>query len=66
MDKGRIAMSGTPGEIFTQREKLKEYKLDVPQVTTLAYELRERGIDVPADVLSPEELVKSLTTRYRS
>ena len=64
MDKGKIAMSGTPGEIFTQREKLKEYKLDVPQVTSLAYELRERGLDIPADVLSPEELVKELTTRY--
>jgi len=64
MDKGKIVMSGTPGEIFMQRDKLKEYKLDVPQVTSLAYELRDRGIDVPADVLSPEELIKSLNTIY--
>ena len=60
MDKGRIAMSGKPGEIFTQRDRLKELGLDVPQVTELAYELRKRGIDVPENVLTPEELIERL------
>ena len=64
MDKGKVVMSGTPGEIFTERDKLKQYRLDVPQVTMLAYELRKRGLDIPADVLSSEDLVKELTSRY--
>ncbi len=64
MDKGKVVMSGTPGDIFTERDKLKQYRLDVPQVTMLAYELRKRGLDIPADVLSSEDLVKELTSRY--
>ncbi len=60
MDKGRIAMSGKPGEIFMQRDRLKQLGLDVPQVTELAYELRKRGIDVPENVLTPEELIEKL------
>ena len=64
MDKGKVVMSGTPGEIFTERDKLKQYRLDVPQVTMLAYELRKRGLDIPADILSSEDLVKELTSRY--
>ena len=41
MDKGHVAMQGTPREIFSQVEKLKELRLDVPQVTLLAYELKK-------------------------
>ena len=40
MDHGKIVMQGTPREIFSRVEELKEYRLDVPQVTMLAYELR--------------------------
>lgn len=60
MDHGKVVMEGTPGEIFSQVEKLKEYRLDVPQVTVLADELRKRGLDIPAGILRKEELVTEL------
>ena len=60
MDDGKIVMQGTPSEIFAQVDKLKEYRLDVPQVTLLAHELRQAGVDLPECVLSVEELVKAL------
>lgn len=60
MSQGEILMEGTPKEVFSQVEKIKELGLDVPQVTELAYELRKEGIDIRADVLSVEELVKLL------
>lgn len=60
MDKGRIAMEGTPREIFSQVEKLKELRLDVPQVTLLAYELQKNGIPLPDGILTVEELTSAL------
>lgn len=60
MDKGKIAMEGTPREIFSQVEKLKELRLDVPQVTLLAYELQKRGIRLPDGILTQDELVREL------
>ena len=56
MDHGKVVMEGTPKEIFSQVEKLKSYRLDVPQVTILADELRKRGLDIPAGILRKEEL----------
>jgi len=60
MDQGKIAMEGTPREIFSQVEKLKSLRLDVPQVTLLAYELHQRGIQIPDGILTIDELVKAL------
>ena len=60
MDQGKIAMEGTPREVFSQVEKLKELRLDVPQVTLLAYELKKRGVSLPDGILTIEELVKAL------
>ena len=60
MDQGRIAMEGTPKEIFSQVDKLQELRLDVPQVTLLAHELRKRGLKLPDGILSTGELVKAL------
>ena len=57
MDHGHV---GTPREIFSQVDTLKHYRLDVPQVTILADELRKRGLDIPAGVLKKEELVEIL------
>jgi len=56
MNQGKIAMEGTPREIFSQVEKLKELHLDVPQVTLLAYELKKQGIDLPDGILTIKEL----------
>ena len=60
MDNGKLVMQGTPREIFSEVEKLKELRLDVPQVTLLAYELRKNGVDLPEGILTIEELVNAL------
>ncbi len=60
MDQGKIAMEGTPREIFSQVEKLKSLRLDVPQVTLLAYELQKQGYPLPDGILTIQELVAAL------
>ena len=60
IENGGIAMQGTPREIFSQVEKLKALRLDVPQVTLLAYELQKRGIAIPDGILTIEELADAL------
>lgn len=60
MEGGRVALEGTPREIFSQVEKLKSLRLDVPQVTLLAHELRRRGIDLPEGILTGRELADAL------
>lgn len=66
MDKGRVAMQGTPKEIFSDVEKIKSLRLDVPQVTLLAHELQKRGIALPDGILSIDELVSEIMKRYRA
>ena len=61
MDKGHVELEGTPREIFSQVEKLKSLRLDVPQVTLLAYELRKGGLDIPEGILTTKELVEALS-----
>lgn len=60
MDQGKVAMEGTPREIFSQVEKLKELRLDVPQVTLLAHELKQSGLALPDGILTIEELTQAL------
>ena len=60
MEHGAIAMEGTPKEIFSRVEELKKLRLDVPQVTMLAYELKKRGVDLPDGILTKEELIAAL------
>ncbi len=60
MDHGHVVMEGTPREIFSRVEELKSYRLDVPQVTLLADELRKRGLKIPSGILRKEELVEEL------
>ena len=64
MDQGKVVMQGKPREIFSQVEKLKSYRLDVPQVTLLAYELRQAGLAVPEGILTRQELVEALCQLY--
>ncbi len=61
MDQGHIVMDGTAREIFSQVEKLKQYRLDVPQVTLLAYELKKKGYPIPDGILTTGELVEALS-----
>ena len=60
IDDGNIVMDGTPREVLVQVEKMKSFGLEVPQATEIAYNLRKRGIDIPADILTPEEMVGAI------
>ena len=60
MDGGKIVMDGTPKEIFSRVDELKSYRLDVPQVTELAYELKKSGVVLPDGILRKEELMEAL------
>ncbi len=60
MDSGKVVMEGSPREVFSQVEELKRLRLDVPQATLLAFELRKRGIVLPNGILNNEELVDEL------
>jgi ABC-type multidrug transport system ATPase subunit len=64
MDEGRVVMDGTPKEIFSKVEELKSYRLDVPQVTELAYELQKNGVDLPDGILTLEELMENLVPKF--
>lgn len=61
MDDGKVVMQGTPREVFSQVELLKQYRLDVPQVTLLAHELRKKGLPIKEGILSIDELVEEIT-----
>lgn len=65
MDGGRVVMDGKPREIFSRVKELKSHGLDVPQVTELAYELKEGGMPLSDGILSREELVKELLPLLR-
>ena len=60
MDDGRIAMNGTPREVFTKVDKVRALGLDVPPMTDLAHSLRADGVDVRADVLTVDEMVEEV------
>ena len=60
MEQGKVLMQGTPKEVFSRVEELKEHRLDVPQVTMLAHELRKSGLNIPEGILTREELIEEL------
>ena len=60
MDKGHVTLQGTPKEVFSQVERLKELRLDVPQVTLLAHALREEGFPMPEGILTKKEFREAL------
>ena len=60
MDHGKVVMSGTPKEVFSDVEQIKKYRLEVPHATELAYELRKEGIPLPESIMTKEELVEAL------
>ena len=60
MEKGKIVMDGTPRDIFSRVDELKEHRLDVPQATLVADELRSAGIPIPQGILTRKELVDAI------
>jgi energy-coupling factor transporter ATPase len=65
MEHGKVVMEGTPREIFSRVEDIKKYRLDVPQVTELAYELRKAGLAIPEGVLTVDELIEAIEVLKR-
>ena len=65
MDNGKLVMEGTPRQIFSQVDKLKELRLDVPQVTELAYELKKEGLPVKDGIIRNEELVEEIKRLFK-
>ena len=64
MNKGKVSMAGTPKEIFSRIEELKELRLSVPQPAMLAYELKKRGLHLPDGILSNKEFIVELCRSY--
>lgn len=60
MDQGEVVMQGTPREVFSQVDRLKQLRLDVPQVTALAWELKQAGLALPDGILTIPELTAAL------
>ena len=66
IDNGRIALQGTPREVFPQVERLKELGLDTPQSTYLMYMLNKQGLDFDTAVLNDEECAEMLIEKIKS
>ena len=60
MDEGKVVMEGTPRQIFSRVEELKQLRLDVPQGTELAYELSRSGVPIRSGILTNQELIDEL------
>lgn len=65
MDKGRVVLEGTPKEVFSHVEQLQKLRLDVPQVTLLAHELKKNGVPLPNGILTMDELTEELKKRKK-
>ena len=65
MNKGQIALTGTPEEVFAHADRLKEIGLDVPQITSLMMALKEKGMDVPTDIYTVDQAKAVLRKSWR-
>lgn len=65
MERGEIIVDDVPKKVFSQVEKIKKIGLDVPQVTELAFLLRQMGIDMPEDIITVEECEKVLYDKLK-
>lgn len=60
VDNGKIVHQGTPKQVFSKVQEVKSLGLDVPQMTELAYELRNSGVNIKSDILTIEEMVNQI------
>lgn len=65
MDKGKVALDGTPTEVFMHQEEIRSMNLDVPFAVDLAYRLRKRGISIDENIISTEEMVDFISCKYK-
>lgn len=66
MNKGEIAMSGNPSEIFCREEELKSIGLDIPEISKILNKLRQKGYNIPADVFDIKTAAEILTGEYNA
>ena len=64
MEGGKVALQGTPREVFSKVDELEGFRLDVPQVTKLAYELKKSGLPINETVLTVEEFREAIRKCY--
>jgi energy-coupling factor transport system ATP-binding protein len=64
MEKGKIAMDGTPSEVFSDVERLREMSLDIPVAVDIAKRMRDAGIDVPKEIVTEEALSDFIAGKY--
>ena len=64
MEGGKVVLQGTPREVFAEVDELENYRLDVPQVTKLAYELKKSGIPISETVLTVDEFKEAIRRCY--
>lgn len=60
LDKGSVAMDGTPAQVFSRVSEVKALGLDVPPMAELAAQLRAAGLDLPEGILTVADMVKEL------
>ncbi|MDR3564667.1 MAG: energy-coupling factor transporter ATPase [Negativicutes bacterium] len=60
LEDGRTVMEGKPSDVFSQVERLKELGLDAPLAAEVAWQLRQQGLDIAADVITDEQLAVTL------
>jgi len=65
LSDGKVALTGTPREVFSQEEKMVSLGLDVPAAARLCRALREKGYDLPADLYRPEELREAILRLWK-
>ena len=65
MDEGTVVLDGPPAEVFGHAEKIKALSLDVPFAVELAYRLRKRGVEIPENIISTEEMVDYIACRFK-
>ena len=65
MDEGKIVMNGSPRQVFSRVEELKQLRLDVPQVTLLAHELQKKHIPLPDGILTTKELTEEIMKLWK-
>ena len=64
MSGAKLLLNGTTKEVFGKSEILKENGLDVPEITNIVLKLREKGIEIPGDIYTVEDAVKSISALY--
>ena len=65
MNQGELVLDGAPEKVFRYRKELREIGLDVPQSTNILYELRDRGMDLDVNGITPEQAAQNIADYLR-